>query len=114
MADGRFATVGEEELKMILLSKDSINTRRNTAPAVKLFKSYLNTKICNDAFENINAVILNSLLTKFYVEVRQENCEKYKKSSLIAIRHRLNIFLLQLQYKKLNKSTTDLQKEEKK
>jgi hypothetical protein len=41
MADGRFATVGEEELNKILLEKDS---RRNTASAVKLFKSYLNTK----------------------------------------------------------------------
>ena len=86
MADGRFATVGEEELNKILLEKDSINTRRNTASGVKLLKGYLNTNICNDAFENMDAVTLNSQLTKFYVEVRQENGEKYKKSRLIAIR----------------------------
>jgi hypothetical protein len=86
MADGRFATVGEEELNKILLEKDSINTRRNTASAFKLFKSYLNTKICNDTFENMDVVTLNSQLTKCYVEVRQENGEKYKKSRLIAIR----------------------------
>jgi hypothetical protein len=59
MADGRFATVGEEELNKILLGKDSIITRRNTASAVKLFKGYLNTNICNDAFENMDAVTLN-------------------------------------------------------
>ena len=86
MTDGRFATVGEEELNKILLEKDSINTRRNTASAFKLFKSYLNTKICNDTFENMDVVTLNSQLTKCYVEVRQENGEKYKKSRLIAIR----------------------------
>ena len=73
MADGRFATVGEEELNKVLLKKDSINTRRNTASDVKLFKSYLNTKICNDAFENMDPVTLNSQLTTFYVEVLQEN-----------------------------------------
>jgi len=93
MTDGRFATVGEEELNKILLEKDTINTGRNTASAVKLLKSYLNTKICNDAFGNMDAVTLNSQLTKFYVEVCQENGEKYKKSSLIAIRHGLNRFL---------------------
>ena len=38
----------------------------------------------------MDAVTLNSQLTIFYVEVRQENGEKYKKSSLIAIRHDLN------------------------
>ena len=81
MADGRFATVDEEELNRILLEKDSINTRRNTASAVKLLKNYLNTKMCNDTFENMDAATLNSQLTKFYVEVRQENSEKYKKSS---------------------------------
>jgi hypothetical protein len=42
MADGRFATVGEEELNKILLGKDSINTRRNTASGVKLLKGYFN------------------------------------------------------------------------
>ena len=63
-------------MNKILVEKDSINTRRNTASTVKLFKSYLNTKICNDAFENMDAVTLNSQLTKFYVEVRQENGEK--------------------------------------
>ena len=94
MTDGRFATVGEEKLKKILLEKDSINSRRNTAFAVKLFKSYLNTKICNDAFENMDVVTLKSQVTKFYVEVRQENGEKYKKCRLIALRHDgLNIFL---------------------
>ena len=76
MADGRFATVGEEELNKILLGKDSINTRRNTASAVRLFKSYLNTKMCN-AFENMDIVTLNFQLNKFCVEVRQENGEKY-------------------------------------
>jgi hypothetical protein len=34
----------------------------------------------------MDVVTLNSQLTKFYVEVRQENGEKYKKSRLIAIR----------------------------
>jgi hypothetical protein len=41
----------------------------------------------------MDTVTLNSQLTKFYVEVRQENGEKYKKSSLIAIRNGLNRFL---------------------
>ena len=66
MTDGQFATVGEEGLNKILLEKDSINTRRNTASTVKLFKSYLNTTICNDAFENMDAVTLNSQLTNFF------------------------------------------------
>ena len=41
----------------------------------------------------MDTVTLNSQLTEFYVEVRQENGEKYKKSSLIAIRNGLNRFL---------------------
>jgi len=93
MVDGRFAKVGEEELNRILLEKDSINTRRNTASAIKLLKNYLNTKMCNDAFENMDAATLNSQLTTFYVKAPQENGEKCKKSSLIAIRHGLNRFL---------------------
>ena len=93
MADERFATVTEEELNKILLEKDSVNTRRNTASAVKLFKTYLNAKTGSDALENMNAITLDSHLTKFYAEARQENGEKYKKSSLIAIRHGLNRFL---------------------
>ena len=41
----------------------------------------------------MDVVTLKSQVTQFYVEVRQENGEKYKKSRLIALRHGLNIFL---------------------
>lgn len=40
--------VSEEELNKIILAKDSINTRKNTASTVKLFKSYLNSKTATD------------------------------------------------------------------
>jgi len=89
----RFASVEEDDLNKLLLEKDSINTRKNTASSVKLFRSYLSAKGENEQFETFNSDTLNKLLTKFYAEVRQESGEKYKKSSLIAIRHGINRYL---------------------
>ena len=95
MAEDRFVTVDDEELNRILIEKDAVNTRRNTNSAVKLFRSYmyLKEKSLNEKFEEADYATLNSVLSKFYAEVRQENGEKYKKSSLIAIRHGINRFL---------------------
>ena len=93
MAEDRFATVDEEELQQILLEKDSVNTRRNTKSSVKLFRSYLKAKSLGECFEESDERTLNTNLSKFYAEMRQENGEKYKKSSMIAIRHGINRFL---------------------
>ena len=93
MAEDRFATVDEEELQQILLDKDSVNTRRNTKSSVKLFRSYLKAKSLDECFEESDERSLNTNLSKFYAEMRQENGEKYKKSSMIAIRHGMNRFL---------------------
>ena len=78
----RFASVEEDDLNKLLLEKDAINTRKNTSPSVKLFRSYLSAKGENEQFKTFNSDTLNKLLTKFYAEVRQESGEKYQKSSL--------------------------------
>ena len=93
MAGNRFATVNDDEMQRILVEKDAINTRKSTVSGEKLFRSYLREREQSEDFENFNTASLDKILCKFYVEVRQENGEKYKKSSLSTIRHAINRFL---------------------
>lgn len=66
------------------------NTKRATLSAVRTFKSYLEEKGLTQNFETLPKNKLDQILTKFYREARQENGEKYRKSSLMGIRHGLN------------------------
>ena len=88
--DRRFATVNQDELRRILTEKDAKNTIRATNGAVKVFRSYLKARNLPEAFEEFDIPQLDDALGKFYVEVRQENSEKYQKSSLYGLRYGIN------------------------
>lgn len=57
----RFAFVEEDDLNKLLLEKDSIHTRKNTASSVKLFRSYLRAKGENEQFETFISDTLNKV-----------------------------------------------------
>ena len=86
----RFATADDAELRRILNEKDAKNTRRATNGAVKIFRTYLRAKNMPETFENFTNEELDDIVGKFYVEVRQENGDKYQRSSLFSIRYGLN------------------------
>lgn len=89
----RFATIDTEALDKILYEKDAKNTRRATETAVRTFRAYLREKNLPEEFETLPNSELDVILSKFYTEVRTENGEMYKKSSLISLRHGINRFL---------------------
>ena len=87
---GRFATLNTEDLDKILTEKDSVRTKRSNEMAVRIFKTYLREKELPENFEEASASSLDDQLSRFYAEVRQVNGEKYKTTSLTAIRHGIN------------------------
>ena len=90
LPSARFATVDEAEFRRILIEKDAKNTRRATNGAVKIFRTYLKAKHMPETFENFTNEKLDDIVGKFYVEVRQENGDKYQRSSLFSKRYGLN------------------------
>ena len=82
MPSARFATVDEAEFRRILNEKGAKNTRRSTNGAVKIFLTYMYLKAKNmpETFENSTNEELDDIVGKFYVEVRQENGDKYQRS----------------------------------
>ena len=86
----RFATVDDAAFEKLLYEKDAKNTRRGTESALRTFKSYLREKDITEEFENLPNEELDKILSKFYTEARTESGEKYKKSSLVSIRHGIN------------------------
>jgi hypothetical protein len=94
MADGsRFATVNDLEFNRILREKDAANTRRATETAVRTFRAYLREKGLSEDFESLPIPELNSIISRFFAEARQENGDLYRRSSMFSIRHGLNRYL---------------------
>ena len=89
----RFATINEEQLNKILTEKDAKNTKRATDSSIRTFKSYLREKNYDEDFEDLPNEQIDAILKKFYSEVRTENGELYKKSSLTSLRHGINRYL---------------------
>ncbi|KAJ8311438.1 hypothetical protein KUTeg_010793 [Tegillarca granosa] len=88
----RFASLDnltQSDYEKILNDSDAKNTRRATLSAVRTFKAYLEEKGLIENFETLPKSELDQILSQFYREARQENGEKYRKSSLYAIRHGL-------------------------
>ena len=97
MADGtksqRFASVSEEEMADILKNKDAPSTQRSMMKSVKIFQAYLAYKGLPTEFQQFDKPRLADVLSKFYLEVRREDKERYKTSSMISIRAGLNRYL---------------------
>ena len=81
----RFQALNESEINNILEKKDSKHTKYMKNLAAKLFNDFT-------SFNNMSVSLesLPDILSKFYPSIRQKNGSKYKKGSLITIRHCLN------------------------
>ena len=90
VASDRFASLNCEDFDKILTEKNSKNTKRATEMTVKVFRTYLREKELPENFEEASASSLDDQLTRFYGEGRQVNGQKYKTTTLIAIRHGIN------------------------
>ncbi|XP_060575540.1 zinc finger MYM-type protein 2-like [Ruditapes philippinarum] len=91
----RFASLSETDLVKLSESKDSKNTKAATKHSVKLFRTYLAEKGHDSSFETYTNGVLNSRLRLFYAEVRNASGERYKRTSLIAIRSGICRYLCQ-------------------
>ena len=83
----RFASLTDSDLDMLLIEKDAASTRRTTNGAVKVFRLYLKEKGLPENFEQASSSDLDSYLSQFYAEARQQNGEKYQRTSLNSIRY---------------------------
>ena len=57
---------------------------------MKIFRTFLREKELPENFEEAPASSLDDQLTRLYGEARQVNGQKYKTTTLIAIRHGIN------------------------
>lgn len=120
----RFKSLSVEEKANLLDNIESDNTKRGTATAVKLFRSYLNEKNLDLDFENYSKTQLDDVLETFYMESRNKKGDMYKKSTLMAYRHGIQRHLEQTRtdiditkgddFKKSNRSFKCVTKELKK
>lgn len=91
---GRFAALGDEEMKEMLEKKHAQNTITATKSAVTCLRAYLQEKKQSTDFENLPKDQLASVLRRFYVEARKLNGDEYKRNALISIRSGINRHLL--------------------
>ena len=82
----RFANISNEQLDQLLKDKDAKNTIKQTEMHSKTFSDYLRFKDIHIAFETVSKETLDAVLSRFWVEVRQQNGSMYKVSSFNAIR----------------------------
>lgn len=85
-APKRFASLNEDEYDEIIKNKDSEATLRSTRKAVNVFRSYLSEKKLPQNFEALSKSELDSVLCKFYVEVRKVDGDYYKTASMNSLR----------------------------
>lgn len=95
----RFVNTSDAEIEELLEGRNSKNTSNIISTAVKIIRDYLEDKAINISVEdygNDSNEKLNSVLRKFYAELRKKNGELYSKSSLISIRYGLQRHILKL------------------
>ena len=83
----RFASVSNEEIKMLVESKDSSNTKKQTEVSFNIFLSYCNEKSIAFDPKTISKESLDEVLRKFYVEIRKnDGLHICTKISFVAVR----------------------------
>lgn len=89
----RFASFSEEDFKEIVNNSAAENTKKLTRIAVNIFREYLLSKQISAEFEGLSYEELNRLLGRFYVELRNNKGEFYKKNTLLSYRQGIQRFL---------------------
>ena len=87
------ASCEEPPSKSDISCSENKNTRRANIKAGRTFRQYLEGCGCDGNFETLSAEELNKKLEGFYVNVRTNDGQKYKMSSLESVRHSLNRYL---------------------
>lgn len=96
---GRFASLTDDDLEGIIQDKDAKNTKSVVRVAVKILTDYLSEKDGEfktlDDLKEVDNDALNSLLRKFYGEVRKADGNMYAYKSMQTIRFGLQKHFLQ-------------------
>jgi len=78
--------MSEQDIQNLVYNSEAVNTKKQTALAVKMFRDYLMEKELDPDFEKYDAQTLDESLTKFYAEIRNKKGEMYKKTTLSSYR----------------------------
>ncbi|XP_071180979.1 uncharacterized protein [Mytilus edulis] len=90
MAEGRFASLGQDDRDYIMENIETKNTKRQNTTAVKLFREYLTEKSKPIEFEQYTIEQMDDSLASFYLEMRNKEGKHYKKTTMQAYRQGLN------------------------
>jgi len=71
--------MSEQDIQNLVYNSEAVNTKKQTALAMKMFRDYLMEKELDPDFEKYDAQTLDESLTKFYAEIRNKKGEMYKK-----------------------------------
>ena len=85
----RFASTNKDEMEQILRDKDANNTQRATKSTLNIFAQYLDCKN-QPLMDDISTDALPQILMQFYTDLRKEDGDLHKLSSLKCIRAGLN------------------------
>ena len=76
----RLDSLTDSDWDKLLVEKDAVNTWSTTYSVVKVFRLYLKEKGLPENFEQASSSDLDSYLSQFYAEARQQNEEKYQRN----------------------------------
>lgn len=82
----RFASVGEEEVDVIIEERHPLETKRATEKWCKVFKDYATEKNLAIDLSICSPEELSNVLAHFYMEVRRQDGQPYQRNSLLSCR----------------------------
>ena len=88
-----FAEISEENIKDLLSTKDSKETKRAVKRGVKLFRDYLTNKGVSSDFQNFAKCELNEHLRTFYASARKKDGDMMKTNSLTSLKYGISKYL---------------------
>jgi hypothetical protein len=82
MADRKFALLHKDEIDKIMDNAEGKNKKRQTNTSVTLIRQYLTAGNMPTDFESFGIEQLDDVLSTFYLEMRNKNGERYKKTTM--------------------------------
>ena len=82
MGEKRFGCASAEEIASKIQQIHSKSTIKSNHKAERALRCYLKSRGESERFEDLTNRQLDELLSHFYINIRQQNGEKYKSSSL--------------------------------
>jgi hypothetical protein len=83
----QFFTADPDYVTSIIENSTAKNTKRLTKLAVHALREYMESKGLSSDFESLPHTELDRLLGTFYVELRNQRGEMYKKTTMMSYRH---------------------------